>query len=158
MNWGTVSIIGALVAFVQGIALMVARRWFDRRDREFDDLRKEMNELKDRRVGLIENKIDDVCGDMKRGFEAAAMARRSIHQDIAGMTLRYTPAETLRQEMNRMQEQLNGYHSSVVELGRVSERVDATAKRCEQLTEQQISLLGKLERMQGQLSAGKVLG
>jgi len=134
-----VAVINGVVAIIIfGFPAWALKRWVDRNDEKQEELRAEVARLKDGRVaGLEENvrKHEELDDERHR---AAAMARRDMHEKLSCLdrdTVKWPQFQGLSDR----------YVSATQELARVSERVDMSSRRNEQIFDRMISMKGDLE-------------
>jgi hypothetical protein len=108
-----------------------------------DRLQREIEELKDNRVGAIEQ-------GMKEEIEKNAARRKEIYERLGAMEKTSVTMALCREQHKALMESLEEYRGAVLDLARVQQNVTNTAKFVDEVNERVICLKEDVARMQGE--------
>lgn len=112
-----------------------------------DDLQKQVSELKDKRVAVIEELLREHGRDNDARFAAAASSRKQLHEGLAEVRETYVKQASCASAMER-------FAGAVVDLARVEEKIDGAAKWISKVQDGLIAQGQDLARLQGAAQKG----
>lgn len=135
---GTVIVGGVVQTGIGTLFWLAVRKTVEK----VDELQKQLEELKDRRVAGLEQTMREAAVETNKRFEAASDGRRRLHEGIEAVRLDYMPRQQCREAMEQ-------FAGAVQDLARVEERVQGMVRTVQSLAEQQVGLGQDLARIQG---------
>lgn len=108
-----------------------------------------VDRLKEQLQTLERERIDKLEKDMDSGFKGDAEKRKKIYEELMDIRTHFVHVKTCEHMHETMRAQFEKFGASVIDLAKVQEKTEATARSIEKISEQVIALGQDLSRMEG---------
>jgi hypothetical protein len=136
-------------AVVQGLIGLLFYLAVQRNMEKVDRLQERVSTMEKEKLAAMATATEKLEEKMEAGFKEESAKRKGLHEDIEFVRTHFVHVKACERMHTVMAAQFEKFSGAVIDLAKVQEKTEQTAKRMEQISEQVISLGQDISKMEG---------